>query len=602
MNGCARRRIAANRRRLAFAIGVTSAVVRWADARPAPIGWAGRVPALAAVWLVATVWYLGIVLRWAACRPFDRGRAPAGPIEHVFVLMLENRSFDHLLGFSGITGADAATGQPTQVDGVVPATAVNTWAGTAYPATEGADWVMPIDPGHEFNDTLLELCYDPTTNPAPRYPDPATGGYPQATNRGFVADYAGKHGDPPEIMRCYGPDQVPVLTALAREFAVCDRWFSSMPGPTWPNRFFAHAASSGGLDDSPSKLSSLAGVTIEGFEFDNGTIFDQLDAAALNWAIYEGDLLPVSLAISGMNLAALEGRFVSYEHFREEVSRPDFSRAYSFIEPNYGHYLIGGHFKCGNSQHPLDDITRGERLIKDVYEAIRSSPHWERSLLIVTYDEHGGFYDHVPPPPAVPPGDSTTDPENNRHGFEFDQYGVRVPAVVVSPLVPRGTIDHRVCDHTSILRTIEDAFALEPLTRRDAVAASLLPLLSLTAPRADAPLTLPDAADSGLTECDEAPVEPHRDRIAAAEPNVPMDSTTRGFVHVALQRDLVTADSREDALRRYEAVQTKGQALDYLEDVSRRAVAARGRRRPPPDLPERRRRRRRRARRLPRFR
>ncbi|HXM58601.1 MAG TPA: alkaline phosphatase family protein, partial [Candidatus Dormibacteraeota bacterium] len=485
MNGCARRRIAANRRRLAFVIGVTSAVVRWSDARGARLGPLGRIGALVArvlalapVWLVATVWYLGIVLLWVACRPFDRGRRPAGPIEHVFVLMLENRSFDHLLGFSAISGTDAATGQPTRVDGAGPATE-NAWAGRTYPATEGADWVMPIDPGHEFADTLLELCHDPVANPAPKYPDAATGGYPPITNAGFVADYAGKRGDPAEVMRCYRPEQVPVLTALAREFAVCDRWFSSMPGPTWPNRFFAHAASSGGLDDSPSKLSSLAGVTIDGFKFDNGTIFDQLGAAGLDWAIYEGDLLPVSLAISGMNLAALDGRFVSYEHFREEVRRPDFSRAYSFIEPNYGHYLIGGHFKCGNSQHPLDDITRGERLIKDVYEAIRSSPHWERSLLIVTYDEHGGFYDHVPPPAAVPPGDSTTDPENNRHGFEFDQLGVRVPAVVVSPLVPRGTIDHRVCDHTSILRTIEDVFALEPLTQRDAVAASLLPLLSL---------------------------------------------------------------------------------------------------------------------------
>ncbi len=143
--------------------------------------------------------------------------------------------------------------------------------------------------------------------------------------------------------------------------------------------------------------------------------------------------------------------------------------------------------------HPLDDVTRGEKLIKNVYETIRNSPHWEKSMLIVTFDEHGGFYDHVIPGPAVPPGDVITQSYVQNH-FQFDQLGVRVPALVISPYTQKGVIDHTTYDHTSMLATVERMFGMRNLTNRDKAANDFRHLLSLDQPRSDTPARLPDAA------------------------------------------------------------------------------------------------------------
>jgi phospholipase C len=168
-------------------------------------------------------------------------------VQHVFVLMLENRSFDHFLGFSQITGTDAETGRPTTVSGLAGRES-NTYNGLTFTVTSQADQTMPLDPGHEFTDVLTQLC-----GPAAVYRPGGT--YPAVNNTGFVDSYvkSGGASNPGEIMKCFGPGQLPVLTALAREFAVCDGWRASMPGPTWPNRFFMMAASSGGLDHSPAR-------------------------------------------------------------------------------------------------------------------------------------------------------------------------------------------------------------------------------------------------------------------------------------------------------------------------------------------------------------
>ena len=153
--------------------------------------------------------------------------------------------------------------------------------------------------------------------------------------------------------------------------------------------------------------------------------------------------------------------------------------------------------------HPLDDITRGEQLIKTVYEAIRNSPHWERSLLIITFDEHGGFYDHVAPGAAVPPGDLVT-ADYQQFGFKFDRLGVRVPALVISAHTPRGVIDHTRYDHTSILATVERMYGMDNLTNRDKAANDVRHLLGLQNPRTDAPLTLHAPATSDIPlSCEE---------------------------------------------------------------------------------------------------
>ncbi len=479
-------------------------------------------------------------------------------IKHIFVVMLENRSFDHMLGFSNILGIDAVSGRLVGIEGLY---ANNTWNldqhGNKIFATTPADWAMPFDPGHEFNDVKEQLCG-------------AGGAYPHITNSGFVTSYSKiDPTHPGEIMKCYAPDQLPVLTTLAREFAVCDHWFSSLPGPTWPNRFFVHAASSGGLDHSPSPLTSAGSILLNGYRFEHGTIFDRLDKANLSWTIYKGDAFPQALSISGMNVRALEGRFKDFDDFSGDVSNANFSTSYIFIEPNYGHVLTGD-FTYGNSQHPKDDVTRGEGLLKTIYETIRNSPVWDSSLLIVTYDEHGGFYDHVPPPQTVAPGDAITDPGNNINHFDFKQIGVRVPAVIISPLIARGIIDSTVYDHSSVLATIESIFGLQPLTERDKQANTLNHLFTLTIPRTDAIATLPAPAQSGI-EDDTAGASP-ADRAFATEATTataPVSPSLQGFLHVAFLRDMQESQPAEQTnlTARFTNIKTELEARLYMDEV-----------------------------------
>jgi phospholipase C len=509
-------------------------------------------------------------------RLFGRRGPPRPAIEHVFVLMLENRSFDHMFGFSGLRGVDP-DGNPTELIGADPArdTNVNPATSATVPVGTPADFQLKdvdVDPGHEFEDTLVSLCGTDHYDPAQ--------GYPAITNAGFIQNYLDDGAsDPDRIMRCFTPDQLPVLTTLAREFAICDQWFSSLPGPTWPNRFFLLAASSGGLDGSPSNLDVVTSTTIEGYRFSNGNVFDLLDHYCIEWKIFEGDEFPVSFAMSGMNLNALQGRFEDFENFASALQSASFGPKFVFIEPKYGAHdfdVTGpGDFTCGNSMHPLDDVTRGEKLVKDVYEAIRNSPHWERSLLVVTFDEHGGFYDHVAPPPAVPPGDTITE-SYVQHHFRFDQLGVRVPALVISPRTPRGVIDHTVYDHTSMLATVERLFGMKNLTERDKAANDFRHLFALETPRTDAPATLPDpAVNPNPLRCEvdnEDTLLLRRSELRIAQktgvyrerPTEEFEptSTQIGFTQVALLKVLQTAEppERQEWIDQYKEMTT---AIDH---------------------------------------
>lgn len=539
-----------------------------------------------------------------------------GGIDHVFVLVLENRSFDHILGFSGIVGIDAVTGAATSVNGLAlagsslvqlarswradrvsgivikqggtwpppPPVSVrallasamaNIFNGQSYSVTKPADYAMPIDPGHEFPDVVMQLG-----GPGAVYP--SGGAYPPVRNSGFVASYAANGGgaNPGEIMKCYQGgqtalqgSQLPVLNELAREFAVCDSWHAAMPGPTWPNRFFVHAASSGGLDHSPSAAEMAAWETVDGFSFKNGTIFDRMNSKNLQWRIYAGDDLPIASALKGIQLTDIH----PYHEFASDVAQPGYPVSYTFIEPSYGHILTD--YKCGTSQHPLDDVTRGESLIKCTYEAIRNSPLWSRSLLVITWDEHGGFFDHVPPPSAVAPGDTQPGDEHNKYGFTFEQLGPRVPAVVISPLTPRNLIDHRLYDHTSIPATLEAIFGLAPMTCRDATANNLTPLLSLTVPRGDAPTALEAPADSQIGGCEPfscttqvatEPLPPTRPLDSADEGNLP------GFLHLALRWDVALSppEQRPAAIARFRTVETRADAWHYLSQVRQKITSA----------------------------
>ena len=528
----------------------------------------------------------------------------ANAIQHIFVLVLENRSFDQMLGFSGITGTDASTGQPTHVNwisptdlsvgalarslgtGVVseiamrkgfhwpppPSVSVldlltaNFFDGQSYSAGAPTDYAMSVDPGHEFADVLVQLC-----GPAAIYP--RGGAYPAIANSGFVASYApsGGQADPGKIMKCYDPSQLPVLNALAREFALCDNWFASMPGPTWPNRFFTHAASSGGLDHSPSTLDIVAWDALDGFSFKNGTVYDRLSGNNLKWRIYAGDDFPVVLALKGVSVLDIH----SYEDFAGDVGKADYPAAYTYIEPSYDALAD---YKCGTSQHPLNVVTRGEGLIKNLYETLRASPLWNTSLLIITWDEHGGFFDHVIPPGAVPPGDTAPTSSDNQSGFTFGQYGVRVPAVVASPLIPGNLIDHRLYDHASIPATVEACFGLAALTQRDAQAHNLMSLLSLQSPRGDAPITLPEPAQSGVGGCDAVSFSSVPKAAAGGPSSVsrPQDpfhqGNIPGFLFTAMRCDLMTSapEQRPAILTKFQTIRTRADAQQYLDEVRQR--------------------------------
>ena len=338
-------------------------------------------------------------------------------------------------------------------------------------------------------------------------------------------------------------------------------------------------ASPAGLDDSPSGFQSVVPTLTGGYRFENGTIFDRLDKTSVEWRIYAGDSFPVSLAISGMALNWLRGRVRRFEEFAQNVNDPKFSVGYTFIEPNYGNDLppSAEDFTCGNSQHPLDDVTRGERLIKQVYETILNSPHWESSLLLVTYDEHGGFYDHVIPPPTVAPGDTITDKNNNHHNFTFTQLGVRVPTIVISPLIPRNIIDHTGYDHTSLLATVEQIFGLKPLTKRDATAKTLNHLISLSSTRTDTPYVLPEPAGHAPGfHCDDDPSLARENRQSSSGidqrwKEAPLQSgVLNGFLHVALLRSLATYGDldKPGIISQFLSINTIGAARDFMWNVA----------------------------------
>ncbi len=501
----------------------------------------------------------------------QRSRQPV--ISNVFVLMLENHSFDNMFAFSGIPGITAAT-----------TTDSNTYRGSSYPVGSPAPVTMPTDPGHEFLDVVEQLGGQ---NAAYRPGMP----YPAITNSGFVANYATTRseitsgnprlpaaGDIGDVMKCFRtPDQLPVIYELATEFALCDQWFSSLPGPTWPNRYFVHGASSGGWDDSPDSVQIVAWeIPGFGFVYPHGSIYDALAKKGIKWRVYadeDGPFLggiPQVAALKGI-VWGLDTR--AFSQFAEDLQGP-YPYSYTFIEPNYGD-IYSGSYAGGSSQHPLDGVSGGEGLIKATYDALRASPLWPTSLLIITYDEHGGFYDSGNPGPAEPPDDgSPSGPPVNKFGFTFDQYGVRVPAVIVSPLIPKGVVDHTLYDHTSVLATVEKLYGLPPLTNRDKTANDVIGLLSLSAPRTDCPTTLSRPAPAAV----QAPL-PKTMQAELDQQPLPDSGNVLGFLGITLKTDieLSEGDEAETAakIQRVKRIKTAGEAKAYASEVYAKAQAAR---------------------------
>jgi phospholipase C len=413
-------------------------------------------------------------------------------LKHVVVLMLENRSFDHVFGHSSIKGTDATTHQPTEINNINNHF-FNELDGKRYEAKNPAPWTLPVDPGHEMLDIFTQIC-----GLEAQYDEKLQYNGKEKPMSGFVYNYVhSKSKDEGEaksdfgaIMRGFTPEQLPILNQLAREFVICDNYFCSAPLPTWPNRLFALTGTSWGLDDSPTEAHILQW---EAMGLKIPSIFDSLSAKNIKWKIYGGHAFPIQGAIP--LASALHHVWSPYDQFERDLQN-NYEASFTFIEPNYGD-TIGGTYSGGTSMHPLDDVRGGERLIKHVYESLRKSPIWESSLLLITWDEHGGFFDHVPPPSAVPP-DSRQD--YSTHHFRFDQLGVRVPALIVSPLIPHNLIDHTLYDHTSMLNTLEHLMGLEPLTERDKHANNFLHLVTLGKAR-ECPSTLHETIDQGKHSC-----------------------------------------------------------------------------------------------------
>jgi phospholipase C len=498
------------------------------------------------------------------------------PITNIFVVMLENRSFDIMLAMSGISHLTVATTNDSNSYGD-PAVTVNITSGNA-PLS------MPTDPGHEFLDVLQQLTGDTIYNP---------GAYPTINNGGFAETYATSNSEKTglpigsdqvaDIMACFDTsNQLPVMYQLATEFAVCDHWYSSLPGPTWPNRFFLHGASSSGLDHSPSTTEISGWETADGFTYTNGSIFDAFNNAGVSWRLYndcgnvfsddpgKGSLIgaiPQVASLKRLSLLDVD----SLANLASDLQNP-YPYAYTFIEPNYGN-VVDNTYEGGSSQHPMDDVYGGEGLLKYVYESIRNSPVWDTSLLIITYDEHGGFYDSVAPPAAPAPRDGNN--TYNQYNFNFEQYGVRVPAIIVSPLIAANTVDHTVYDHTSVLATAETYFNVGSLTQRDAQAKNLMHLCSLTSPRTDCPTTLNNPAKF----MQRSVTVPSAEEMAANDLQ-PISETGSlpGFLHVMLKTDIelsAQTDAEKIAIiARFKLIRTRGEAKAYIAYVQGKVAAA----------------------------
>lgn len=343
-------------------------------------------------------------------------------IKHLVVLMLENRSFDHMLGHSGIPGIDGP-GTSTNKDN----------NGKTWPTSSDADPSGLTDPGHDFEDVCTQLYRSYGEGGC----DPQDMKNREPEMQGFIRSYADYEDvTPQDVMKCYNADTVPVLTTLAREYAVCNRWFSSIPGPTLPNRLFAHAGTSRGRLD----------LSAEEFNI-SPTIYEVLDCANVSSTIYADGW---TAAATFWELMKYQDQFFgTLDDFYQDCY-DDNLPSYCFLEPRYSSGIVDGTFRPQNDQHPDSDVAEGEHLIFSVYQALRSNRQvWNSSMLVIVYDEHGGVYDHVPPPKAIPPRpeDVSTDPR-----FDFDRYGVRVPAVIVSAYTQRAVCND-LFDHTSLIAT-----------------------------------------------------------------------------------------------------------------------------------------------------
>jgi phospholipase C len=431
------------------------------------------------------------------------------PIEHIVVVMLENRSLDNMLGtlyagdvlpsvvlptssppgFDGLRAGLWNPSNPDYFDGNPPQRVAAT-------AAVQSSTVPDPDPEETFTNVSFQIFGPEGPNPIPRWP-----------MQGFVVNYANTGAqNATQIMQCHSPAQVPVLAGLARSYAVCDAWFASVPSQTWANRAFVHAGTSNGHVDNGSPPDPL--------KWDVATIFDVLGSFGASWTIYHDTVLVPSLTrtmFPKLWPQSLDGHFRNVDEFVQDCAQDRLPR-YAFLEPSF---LIEP-----NDEHPPHDVNAGEAFLHRIWSAISTSPAFSSTLFIITFDEHGGCYDHVLPPFGALAPDSTGMPGDE--GFRFDRFGVRVPTVVVSPWISAGTVFRSDTatpyDHTSILATLRDWLGISgtamPPSHRIETAPNLGQLVTRSTPRTDLPVLPAPPTNVALTPTSAAPNDLQRSLVS----------------------------------------------------------------------------------------
>jgi phospholipase C len=346
-------------------------------------------------------------------------------IEHVVVMMMENRSFDHLLGW--LPGADGRQAGLTYVDSA-------NVSHSTYPLAPDYQGCGHPDPDHSYSGARVE------------YDGGACDGWLRAgSNDVYAIGY-------------YTQNDVPFLASAAPGWTAFDRYFAAILGPTFPNRFYMHAAQTDRLANT-FELSTLP------------TIWDRLAAAGLTGRYYFSDA--PFLGLWGPKYASISR---TIDHFFDDCASGSLPQV-SYVDPSF----IGEEAGTSMDDHPHADIRNGEVFMNTIYQAVTSSPAWKHTLLVINFDEWGGFFEHVAPPAApIPPASAAAGDTDGLLGF-------RVPALVISPYASRGVIAHDPFDHTSVLRMIEWRWGLQPLTVRDATANNLATALDFGKPNRSAP-------------------------------------------------------------------------------------------------------------------
>jgi phospholipase C len=380
-------------------------------------------------------------------------------IQHVVVLMMENHSFDNFLGMLGRGDGFklGPGGQPTASNPYADGSIQHAFHMPTTCQLSGA-------PGQEW--ATSHIAFD------------------NGAMDGFVI------GSGPVAMGYWTRDDLPFTYSLASSFPIADRWFCSVLGQTDPNRRFLIAGTSGGMTDDIGIPSQNALLT----QTANGTIFQRLTTYGVDWADYAASFpFGATPELYPVNDTALESgsHLRTFDQFFTDAAAGTLP-SFSFLDQDFD----------TQSQENPQNIVVGEAMMAQVVQALGNGPGWAKTLLVLMYDEHGGYYDHVPPPvalapdslpPVVVPGESTYE------GFE--RYGFRVPGLIVSPYSKRRHVSHTVFDHTSVLALVERKWNLPAMTYRDANANDLTDLVDLHAMDRSRPIfaALPSLAGAGNT-------------------------------------------------------------------------------------------------------